>query len=95
MDLDTWLAKIRQARTHREVFAILDEFRKHDWADDQCSKMSRLYMRVLENLGPADAQAETDESSAVAASQSTAAAAGKVEGGNAPVNDGPVWYEKM
>ncbi|HEY9756785.1 MAG TPA: hypothetical protein V6C97_16590 [Oculatellaceae cyanobacterium] len=86
MDLDAWLAKIKQARSHREVFSILDEFRKGEWADAQCSKMSKLYMRVLENLGPPDS-----DDLAAASAESTKSAGS----GNTPVNDGPVWYEKM
>ena len=88
MDLDVWLGKIKQARSHREVFAILDEFRKNDWADDQCSKMSRLYMRILENLGPAAADDNADLANSALSAQAAA-------GTGVPVNDGPVWYEKM
>lgn len=99
MELDVWLAKIKQARSHREVFAILDDFKKFDWEDAQCSKMSRLYMRILENLGmanaddnlheaPANSAAAVTAQLAVAGSKATDSAAGVV-------NDGPVWYEKM
>jgi hypothetical protein len=127
MDLDVWLNKIRQTRSHAEVFAILDEFRKHEWADDQCSKMARLYMRMLDNFGPlnneessiadekassANKKKESKDSKsgkdakdgqpkeAVAAGAGAAPAVGADEikpltTGTTPVNDGPVWYEKM
>jgi hypothetical protein len=51
MDLDSWLIKLKQANSHKEVFCILDEFRTFDWTDEQRSKVSKLYMRMLENLG--------------------------------------------
>jgi hypothetical protein len=133
MDLDVWLAKIRQTRSHAEVFAILDEFRKQKWDDEQCSKMARLYMRMLDNFGPvrndedsvteekasssdkkkdgkdakeskeSKAARESQAKEAVAAGVATSGAPAPggadeikpVTTGTTPVNDGPVWYEKM
>ncbi|MFX5214482.1 hypothetical protein ABTC92_18660, partial [Acinetobacter baumannii] len=67
MDLDGWLAKVKQARSHSEVFAILDDFRKEDFADDQRSKMAKMYMRILENLGP-ETKSESELAAVAAAS---------------------------
>jgi hypothetical protein len=137
MDLEVWLNKIRQTRSHAEVFAILDEFRTHEWTDEQCSKIARLYMRMLDNFGPmnhADDSVSDEKSgssgdkkdskdskdsknsksskdskdgqrkeavAAAAGATSSGAPAGEkdeikpVTTGATPVNDGPVWYEKM
>ena len=86
MELESWFAKVKQARSHREVFSILDEFRKGEWDDAQRSKMAKLYIRVLENLGAPD----SDDLAAASAES-----AKNTGSGNTPVNDGPVWYEKM
>jgi hypothetical protein len=133
MDLEVWLNKIRQTRSHAEVFAILDEFRTHEWTDEQGSKMARLYMRMLDNFGPLrhdddDEKASSSgdkkdakdskesksskdakegklkESVGAAAAAGAAPSGASAEGtgeikpvttGATPVNDGPVWYEKM
>jgi hypothetical protein len=131
MDLEVWLNKIRQTRSHAEVFAILDEFRTHEWSDDQCSKMARLYMRMLDNFGPLNDDSVDEKASSpgdkkdskeaksgkdskdkkdskpkesLVAAAAAASFAGAAEGGGeikpvttgaTPVNDGPVWYEKM
>jgi hypothetical protein len=47
-DLDNWLVKIRQAKSHQEVFQLLDEFRPLEWSDEQRAAMAKAYMKVLE-----------------------------------------------
>lgn len=81
-DINIWLARVKQAQTRKDVFKILDEFRKQTWTDVQCQTMSHYYMRIIDLMPP-----EVNDESEDAA----AAAAGTAGG----ANDGPVWYEKM
>jgi len=78
-DLTPWLLKIKSATSRSSVFAILDEFRKLDWTDQQRSAMAKVYMRRIERLVDTDTGTEADTQAAVAASD----------------DNGPVWYEKM
>ena len=50
-DLTPWLNKVKQAGSRSEVLSLLDEFRKLEWTDAQCSSMSKLYIRIIERLG--------------------------------------------
>jgi hypothetical protein len=100
MDLPDWIAKLKQARRREDMFAILDEFRKHEWTDEQCSTVGRLYIRLLDGL-----KTNVDESvptvtgkkkelapaAAAVAAQQQVSADGDLES----EADGPVWYEKM
>jgi hypothetical protein len=109
MDLDIWLNKIRLATSKNEIFETLDDFRKLDWTDEQRSKMAKLYIRRLENLKPenepAPGKQEEEKAAAkivtvVSPTSSTAASAPtKAEAqplkDSEPIDDGPVWYEKM
>jgi hypothetical protein len=47
-DLEIWLAKVRLAKSHPEVFHLLDEFRPIDWSDEQRALMAKTYIKVLE-----------------------------------------------
>jgi hypothetical protein len=78
-DLTPWLNRVKGASSRKDVFEILDQFRKVEWTDEQRSVMSKLYIRMIERLGNAS---EPDDKSAVAAAP-------------AHEEDGPVWYEKM
>ncbi|MBA3855402.1 MAG: hypothetical protein C0507_00710 [Cyanobacteria bacterium PR.3.49] len=51
-DLNIWLARVKQAQTRKDVFRILDEFRKHEWTDVQCQTMSHLYIRLIDLMPP-------------------------------------------
>lgn len=51
-DLNIWLARVKQAKTRKDVFKILDEFRKFEWTDVQCQTMSHLYMRMIDLMPP-------------------------------------------
>lgn len=78
-DLGTWMERVNKCRRQKEVFAILDDFRKQNWTDEECSQMGRHYIRVISNMAAEDTTVATEEKPA--------------DAGNA--NDGPVWYEKM
>ena len=60
-DFITWTTRVTKASSAKEVFALLDEFRKADWTDEERSRMAKVYMRVLDRvggLGPEDVPAE-------------------------------------
>ncbi len=108
-DLNIWLARIKQAKTRKDVFRILDEFRKFEWNDVQCQTMSHLYMRMIDlmppeeddtdvEVAPVSVSDDTTGGAAAAAGVAAAVGADAAEGGEAQkavVNEGPVWYEKM
>ena len=104
-DLNLWLARIKQAKTRKDVFRILDEFRKFEWTDVQCQTMSHLYMRMIDLMPPEEDDSEVEVASvAVAADTATGAAVAAAVGADAAeagepqkavINEGPVWYEKM
>ncbi len=78
-NLSNWLERVSRCGARREVFAILDEFRKQDWTDEECSQMAKHYIRLVSNM--ADDTADAD-----------GAKPDEAAGNDA---DGPVWYEKM
>ncbi len=109
-DLNLWLARVKQAKTRKDVFRILDEFRKFEWNDVQCQTMSHLYMRMIDLMPPEEDDSEVevasvavapDTAAGAAAATGVAAAVGAdaTEAGGEPqkavINEGPVWYEKM
>lgn len=53
MDLNAWTAKLKTAQSHKQMFAMLDEFRKGEWTDEERSKIAHTYIRLLDNLQPA------------------------------------------
>ena len=77
--LEEWLEKAKEARSKKELFEMLSEFQKLDWADSQRTTMSQTYMNVLDRL------LEEEEKNADSESAST----------EETTDDGPVWYEKM
>lgn len=52
-NLDEWLKKVQQAQSGDAVFKLLADFRKLDWTDEERSRMSKVYMRVLNRVGGA------------------------------------------
>ncbi len=109
-DLNLWLARIKQAKTRKDVFRILDEFRKFEWTDVQCQTMSHLYMRMIDLMPPEEDESDLEVASVAIADDTAASAAATVgvaaavgadaaEAGGEPqkavINEGPVWYEKM
>lgn len=48
-DFNKWLARVKVATKHSEIFHILDEFRPFDWTDEQRSEMAKLYIRCLDS----------------------------------------------
>ncbi len=107
-DLNIWLARVKQAKTRKDVFKILDEFRTYEWTDVQCQTMSHFYMRMIDlmpvdegnDLEVASFSIADDTTSGAAAAAGVAAALGTETGEagepkKAVINEGPVWYEKM
>lgn len=104
-DLNIWLARVKQAQTRKDVFRILDEFRKHEWTDVQCQTMSHLYIRMIDLMPPEEMDVPLEVASASIADDTTAGAAVAATVGaetdatgepkKAVINEGPVWYEKM
>jgi hypothetical protein len=60
LDLNAWIAKLKLARSHKQMFALLDEFRKGEWTDEERSKIAHIYIRLLDNLQPATAAEESE-----------------------------------
>ena len=78
-DLNLWLSRVRVAPSRKQIFNILDEFRKLEWTDEQRSMMAKLYIRVLEQVADDGADSSVETTPAAVAAQ----------------DNGPVWYEKM
>ena len=79
--VDDYVQKILKTKTSADLLKILATFRKsRDWSDVERQKVSHSYMRVLDSI----MKSSPDE---VKATQAPAP--------SGPVNDGPVWYEKM
>jgi hypothetical protein len=79
LGLHDWLARVSKAGTRKEIFAVLDQFRKSSWTDEECAQMSKHYIRMIELVKPDPSDSDT------------AGDASQVQEGA----DGPVWYEKM
>lgn len=69
-DLKTWFERVKNAKSRKEVLAILDDFRKEDWTNEERSQMGHLYTRMLEVLGE---DADDDTKTSAAAKDTTAA----------------------
>ncbi|MBS1993026.1 MAG: hypothetical protein JSS86_24795 [Cyanobacteria bacterium SZAS LIN-2] len=50
LDLNPWLEKIARAKTQKEMYEVLDEFRPLNWNDDQRATIAKLYVRLISNL---------------------------------------------
>jgi len=50
MPLGTWMDRVSRCSGRKEVFALLDEFRKQTWTDEECSQMGKHYIRVISNM---------------------------------------------
>ena len=108
-DLNIWLARVKQAKTRKDIFRILDEFRKFEWTDVQCQTISHLYIRMIDLMPPEEEEAPVEVASVsiaddTAAGAGVAAAAAAAVGAEtdangepkkAVINEVPVWYEKM
>lgn len=46
--IDDWVVRIQKTRSSRELLKLLEQFRKHDWTDQERQKVSHTYMRVLD-----------------------------------------------
>ncbi len=72
-NLSDWLDRILQSNSRKEIFAVLDAFRKLDWSDEESSQMSKLYIRRV-----SDMPKETDNASTSGAEQDAGANDGPV-----------------
>jgi len=54
LDLSPWLDRISRAKTQKEIYDILDEFKPLAWNDDQRSTIAKLYIRLITALPPGD-----------------------------------------
>ena len=54
LDLSPWLERISRAKTQKEIYDILDEFKPLAWNDEQRSTIAKLYMRLIFALPPGD-----------------------------------------
>jgi len=54
LDLSPWLERISRAKTQKEIYDILDEFKPLAWNDDQRSTIAKLYMRRIADLPVGD-----------------------------------------
>lgn len=81
LTLNDWMEKISKAKTRKEIFSILDQFRVLEWTDDERARIAKHYIRIIDNV----AKGEPDDDTTSDANNKPVA-----EG-----EDGPVWYEKM
>jgi hypothetical protein len=50
LDLTPWLDRITAAKTQKQIYQVLEEFRPLAWSDEQRSTVAKLYMRLIANL---------------------------------------------
>ena len=74
-DLNIWLARVKQVKTRKDVFRILDEFRKFEWTDVQCQTMSHLYMRMIDLMPVEEDSSELEVASVSITDDTTGGAA--------------------
>lgn len=77
--LVAWMEKINRCKGRKEIFAVLDDFRKHEWSDEECSQMGKHYIRIISAM-PEEKSSDDDKAKG---------------GEGEKEADGPVWYEKM
>lgn len=51
LDLNPWITRVQKAKNAKEVFGIMDEFRKEDWTNEDRARIAKIYVRVLEKVG--------------------------------------------
>ncbi len=63
LDLNPWIARVQKAKSAKEIFSIMDDFRKHPWTDEDRARISKIYVRVLDRVGapPPDENAASVE----------------------------------
>ena len=60
-DLNTWLTRVQGAKKSDEVLRILDDFRPLNWTDEERAAMSKVYVRIMQRLGPPAASQAAQE----------------------------------
>jgi hypothetical protein len=51
LDLNGWITRVQGAKRTEDVFAILDEFRRLEWSDEDRAAMAKVYVRLVQRLG--------------------------------------------
>jgi hypothetical protein len=49
-DLNSWLNRINAAKTQKEMYAVLDDFKGGDWNDEDRATVAKHYMRLIAQL---------------------------------------------
>ncbi len=49
-DLNVWINRVTAAKTQKEMYAVLEQFKDGDWDDEQRSTIAKLYMRIIAQL---------------------------------------------
>lgn len=105
--LEGWLSKVAAANSSQEIFQLLNEFRKGEWTDEECSLMSRTYINVLGKFDKVEFSTSSEKKEkadktliGTGAATSSGLTQNSVQAGNdaldeIPVEDEEVWYEKM
>jgi hypothetical protein len=60
-DLQQWIARVQKAKSAKEVYSVLDEFRPGPWNEDERAKMAKAYIRVLERVGAPPPEVAVEE----------------------------------
>ena len=50
LDISPWLERVSKAKTKKQMYEILEEFRPLGWTDEQRSTIAKLYIRILPDL---------------------------------------------
>ena len=79
MNLDDWIAQLKNANSQEELYTVLDNFRTLAWTDEQRALVSRLYIRLLENILASPASVPLSQEKVVATKFDS---------------EEPVWYER-
>ncbi len=81
-NLNDWMMRISRAKTRKEMFSILDEFRVLEWSDEERAMVAKHYIRLVDKVDSGYSASDADDAST------------KPQNADAGA-DGPVWYEKM
>ncbi len=65
LDLDGWIKKAQKSGTVADLLKVMAEFRKQGFNDEDCSKMAKAYMRVMDKVGKNYVAPAADEAQAV------------------------------
>jgi hypothetical protein len=60
-DLNVWISRVTAARTQKDMYAVLEQFKNGDWDDEQRSTIAKLYMRIIAQLPAGDESSAAGE----------------------------------